>query len=324
MTCNITAAPLDIEPLPLYQPDPETSSLLSSAPSYTSEAPTYRSSEHQQQQPQPQPYYITTSLLDISTPPPRTRNTANPPRPAAAANNDDNARPTSPRATGLPAATTYAPGFTSRAAVPDTPDAQLLQSNYNIGAWSSVTHSHARRQYERVAMRRASRAAGIGRTSALVESMKMGGENPPMPSSGSGTSSRASTPPLPLASSPVEGQVGGAGDGGSVGMDNNGVSGVGLALPAAVGEAAATAAASSTSSFASAEPVLPLEDPALVGEAAATRARQQRLYREACLRHEDNTRLVQESKSWDFMLSQMADWYVYPVLLMSTLVLRDP
>lgn len=281
MTCNITATPLEVEPLPLYQRDPDTSSLLSSAPSYTSEAPTYRSSARDSQlipeahhQQQPQPYYISTSLLDISAPPPSLR-TANPPSPP-------------PPDRRLAPSTAYAPGFTSRA--PNAaPDAEALQNNYNIGAWSSVTSSHARRQYERVAMRRASRAAGVDRTSALLESMRLGGdgEQPPSPVE---CSSRAGTPPpgppAAVVRSDTHEVVGAGEDAGRSLLGERGVA-----------ADAATAA-----------PVLPHEDPALVGEAAAARARQQRLYREACLRHDDSVRLVQESKTWDFMLSQMADW----------------
>jgi len=50
----------------------------------------------------------------------------------------------------------------------------------------------------------------------------------------------------------------------------------------------------------------PLEDPYLVGEEAARRARAQRVYREMCLRGEEAA--IYESRSWDFMWAQMADW----------------
>jgi hypothetical protein len=56
----------------------------------------------------------------------------------------------------------------------------------------------------------------------------------------------------------------------------------------------------------SVEPASPLEDPYLVGEEAAGRARAQRVYREMCLRGEETARY--ESRSWEFMLGQMADW----------------
>ncbi len=49
----------------------------------------------------------------------------------------------------------------------------------------------------------------------------------------------------------------------------------------------------------------PLEDPDLVGPEAAARARVQRLYMQTC-KEEEALRL--ESKTWDFMLSQMGDW----------------
>ncbi|KAF2242938.1 hypothetical protein BU26DRAFT_121911 [Trematosphaeria pertusa] len=56
----------------------------------------------------------------------------------------------------------------------------------------------------------------------------------------------------------------------------------------------------------SSDPFSPLEDPYLVGEVAANRARAQRVYREMCLRGEEASRY--ESRSWDFMWGQMADW----------------
>ncbi|KAF2705703.1 hypothetical protein K504DRAFT_95867 [Pleomassaria siparia CBS 279.74] len=56
----------------------------------------------------------------------------------------------------------------------------------------------------------------------------------------------------------------------------------------------------------SSAPLSPLEDPYLVGEEAARKARTSRIYREMCLRGKETQR--QESRSWDFMFSQMADW----------------
>lgn len=56
----------------------------------------------------------------------------------------------------------------------------------------------------------------------------------------------------------------------------------------------------------SSEPLNPLEDPYLVGEEAATRARRARVYREMCLRGQETQKY--ESRSWEFMLGQMADW----------------
>ncbi|KAH7047613.1 hypothetical protein B0J12DRAFT_667594 [Macrophomina phaseolina] len=288
MTCNITT-PLEVEPLPLYQRDPETSSLLSSAPSYTSEAPTYHSSSARGSDPpppppppQPQPYHITTSLLDISTPPPQ-------PHPLPPGR--------------LPPSTTHAPGYTSSLA-PD-PDA-VLHANYNIGAWSSVASTPAkRRQYERVAMRRVSRAAaattGAGSMPLLESSSRRIGDETIPPSttsasrSGSGSGSpvgrgsRAGTPPLQQQQTMRTGVLGeGAVESGEL---------------VAVGRNASDGGLESA-----AGPASPHEDPALVGEEAAARTRRQRLYREACLRHDWDVRLVQEGKGWDFMLSQMADW----------------
>jgi len=54
------------------------------------------------------------------------------------------------------------------------------------------------------------------------------------------------------------------------------------------------------------QPLNPLEDPQLVGERAAQEAREQRLYRERCLKEDEALR--NESKGWDFMMAQMADW----------------
>ena len=52
-------------------------------------------------------------------------------------------------------------------------------------------------------------------------------------------------------------------------------------------------------------PVSPFEDPDLVGVEAANAARERRLYMIRCM--DDREALRQENKSWDFMLSQMAD-----------------
>ena len=54
-------------------------------------------------------------------------------------------------------------------------------------------------------------------------------------------------------------------------------------------------------------PVSPLEDPDLVGHAAATAARERRLYMTQCI--QERGALKQESRGWDFMLSQMSDWH---------------
>ncbi|KAI9878198.1 MAG: hypothetical protein M1830_001590 [Pleopsidium flavum] len=50
---------------------------------------------------------------------------------------------------------------------------------------------------------------------------------------------------------------------------------------------------------------IPLEDPHLVGHEAAAKAKAQRLYMRRCI---DEEALRQEQKTWDFMLTQMADW----------------
>ncbi|KAF2805542.1 uncharacterized protein BDZ99DRAFT_501749 [Mytilinidion resinicola] len=78
--------------------------------------------------------------------------------------------------------------------------------------------------------------------------------------------------------------------------------------PATAASAGTSPAASTTAldNLGGGVPTSPLEDPYLVGEEAAGRARQQRIYREMCMRGEEAVRL--ESKTWDFMLGQMADW----------------
>lgn len=53
-------------------------------------------------------------------------------------------------------------------------------------------------------------------------------------------------------------------------------------------------------------PISPHEDPDLVGVVAAKAAREKRLFFKRCA--SEREALKQESKSWDFMLSQMADW----------------
>lgn len=54
------------------------------------------------------------------------------------------------------------------------------------------------------------------------------------------------------------------------------------------------------------QPASPQEDPDLVGTEAAEAARERRLYLQKCW--EEREALRQESMSWDFMISQMADW----------------
>ncbi|KAK8159956.1 hypothetical protein BC567DRAFT_298374 [Phyllosticta citribraziliensis] len=269
MTCNITETPLDFEPLPLYQRDPETSSIISSAPSYRSDAPTYHSrcSTLVDSAASPPQYIISTSLLDISAPP-RLRPTASSPTTNASSRNNNNVPPASaeppqdptvPRSQGLPAPRSFAPGFESRSA-------HFIEPNpSSINHWSSIHSSHARQQYQNVARRRASRAVSMQsaqRTVALFE--QHGGSN-----SNNSDALRTPSPPALAMSSP------------------------------------SAEALRPTSPMRS---PLPLEDPSLVGEAAARRARQQRLYREACRRHEHAERMQAEGRAWDFLFAQMTDW----------------
>lgn len=69
---------------------------------------------------------------------------------------------------------------------------------------------------------------------------------------------------------------------------------------------AQNASAGSNAATYSESPLNPREDPFLVGDVAASQARAQRLYRESCMNGEEG--ISHESKSWDFMITQMADW----------------
>ena len=93
--------------------------------------------------------------------------------------------------------------------------------------------------------------------------------------------------------------------------DKDSVSEFAQPLPPAVSNANASPSTSTsnvpgTVDVVDEQPLSPLEDPQLVGERAAQQAREQRLYRERCLREEEALR--NESKGWDFMMAQMADW----------------
>ncbi|KAK7539754.1 uncharacterized protein J3D65DRAFT_619704 [Phyllosticta citribraziliensis] len=329
MTCNITETPLDFEPLPLYQRDPETSSIISSAPSYRSDAPTYHSrcSTLVDSAASPPQYIISTSLLDISAPP-RLRPTASSPTTNASSRNNNNVPPASaeppqdptvPRSQGLPAPRSFAPGFESRSA-------HFIEPNpSSINHWSSIHSSHARQQYQNVARRRASRAVSMQsaqRTVALFE--QHGGSNsnnsdalrtpsPPALAMSSPSaealrptspmvatappSSSSTSPPPPSLSPPVPTTTTTAA---------SSIPAVASTSPPPAPSNGTTA--TTTSSPPSSAAPSPLEDPSLVGEAAARRARQQRLYREACRRHEHAERMQAEGRAWDFLFAQMTDW----------------
>lgn len=235
MASTLANAPLYPEALPAYRPrgqaDPDTLSIHSSAPSYVSEAPSYRSTQIQQ--------------------------------PSAHSSRNSNTR--TPTREGLPPAH-YAPGFQSRAAThPSRRSADPNIHNYSVAHWSSINSSHASRQYHNVAARRASASAFS--SAALLSSMTTTAAPPSTIAEEASSSTNRATP---NASSPN-----------LLGHDPR-------------DEPIDTS------------PLSPLEDPYLVGEEAAKRARQQRIYREMCIRGEDARR--HEGKAWDFMWAQMADW----------------
>ncbi|KAI9765788.1 MAG: hypothetical protein M1835_007315 [Candelina submexicana] len=138
MTCNITHTPHLPEPLPLYTRDPdETASICSSAPSYTSEAPSYHSYTPQR------PALHTRSITLATT----TSSSAAPPT--------IDGRPT-PR---------FAPGFRhgSQCTISD-----VEAHTYNIASWSSVTSGHQARHYQNVANRRATLASAESERQAVA------------------------------------------------------------------------------------------------------------------------------------------------------------
>ncbi|KAF1811988.1 hypothetical protein P152DRAFT_40256 [Eremomyces bilateralis CBS 781.70] len=144
MSRNLLDIDLPIEPLPLYRRDPETSSTLSSAPSYVSEAPTYYSQR-------PQPASERTSEDNIRLPSNSGNHASN-----------SNAIPTplvphveesTPSTFQRPPAPRYAPGFAPR---PEGPQAHFDMRSYQVGNFNTF---NANRQLHAVATRRAKQAA---------------------------------------------------------------------------------------------------------------------------------------------------------------------
>ncbi|KAF2637463.1 hypothetical protein P280DRAFT_105480 [Massarina eburnea CBS 473.64] len=236
MSSLLTLAPLEAEPLPLYsRHDPDNISLLSAAPSYVSDTPTYSS------------YRTPTSLLPPLLP--------------------------NQQVIGLPAPH-YAPGFQNRASG-NLGDVSMR--NFDPGSWSVGHGGNNSRQYNAVARRRANTARENGQTTALLNSLSA---VPPSTSSGTSTPTPAS-------------------------LDRPGTS------SNRISPTSSTTNISSPTSYpvhvgSSSDPLNPHEDPHLVGEEAAGRARAQRVYREMCLKGEETAKY--ESRSWDFMFGQMADW----------------
>lgn len=157
MTCNITNTPLCPEPLPLYsRNDPDTASILSAAPSYVSETPTYTS-----RRPSNTPA-VAPSLLPPLSPTQQTR--------------------------GLPAPR-YAPGFQSRA---HGSVSEITTLNFNVGSWSNANTSHNSRQYHAVARRRANQAASSAASTQTILNSLSAVPPPTVPSS-SGSPNTSST-----------------------------------------------------------------------------------------------------------------------------------
>ncbi|KAK8223723.1 hypothetical protein HDK90DRAFT_498794 [Phyllosticta capitalensis] len=329
MTCNITDTPqLDFEPLPLYQRDPETSSIISSAPSYRSDAPTYHSrcSTLVDTNAAPPQYIISTSLLDISAPPrlrEPTNATTNDINPSSTRNRNvattgGSPDPTVPRSQGLPAPRNFAPGFESRSAHYVEPN--TTTSSSSSIHWSSI-NSHTR-QLQNVARRRASRAVGMQnaqRTVALFEqttgnnnnnnnNLFFGGDaaattmgRTPSPSAMSRRNTASAEALRPISPATATAPT-------AVSSSPPPPARLPPSLSPPVDDVPLTSSSSPPPLAPSSSPPIPLEDPSLVGEAAARRARQQRLYREACRRHEHAERMQAEGRAWDFIFAQMSDW----------------
>lgn len=271
MSSLLTIAPPDTEPLPVYsRRDPDSVSLMSSAPSYVSETPSYE--------------YSLPSLL--------------PPL-----------RPDQEVARGLVPAPRYAPGFQNRAHPGSVSmDMAMMTQQYQMPRWSSMRTANNARQYDAVARRRAN--TQVANTTALLNSLAA-----VPPSSSSSSSSSSSYSSIPTSSSPRPASP-----------QNRPTTAHRSPTTTTSTSTSTTATTPTTSSLllpltdpspqtqsaypvrvgSSSDPHTPLEDPYLVGEEAADRARQQRVYREMCLRGEEAARF--ESRSWDFMMGQMSDW----------------
>ncbi|CAI6337684.1 unnamed protein product [Periconia digitata] len=274
MTSLLTITPPDMEPLPLYsRRDPDSISILSSAPSYVSETPTYTS--HRAAPPAP-------SLPPLLPP----------------------LQPNQQASQGLPAPR-YAPGFQNRAH--GSPSAMSIDS---IFATPRYTHARANnaRQYDAVARRRAN--TQHANTTAILSSLSSSSTTIPTLSSTTSTPSppRSSSPltharPTTATSPPQTANASSSSlflplespsttSPSSSSSANPPHQPLLPAYPVRVGS--------------NTEPLNPLEDPYLVGEEAADRHRAARVYREMCLRGEEAA--AHESRSWDFMMGQMSDW----------------
>ncbi|KAF2098925.1 hypothetical protein NA57DRAFT_76159 [Rhizodiscina lignyota] len=184
-------------PPPLYERDPETSSIISAAPSYVSDRPPNYSHR--------EPEATTTNA--ISSGPPSAAE-------SAATLVDDSpapqlshivSEPVQPVQQGLPPLR-YAPGFSARGRNVRDVEAH----SYNISHWSSVHTSHAAKQYQNVAARRTSQASSAALLSSMspispsisassiasTASMSSTNLSSPMTASSSSIASESSLPPL--------------------------------------------------------------------------------------------------------------------------------
>ncbi|PVI04543.1 hypothetical protein DM02DRAFT_167231 [Periconia macrospinosa] len=269
MTSLLTITPLDAEPLPLYsRRDPDSISLLSTAPSYVSETPTYNSTSY------PAP---TTSLPPLLPP----------------------LRPDQEVGRGLPAPR-YAPGFQNRG----------NPSHVTMNLFASSNNA---RQYASVARRRANTQQA--NTTAMLNSLAaIPPANLSSQSIHNTLTSTSTTPPRstsPSSSTNNNNNNNNTTSSTSLIPPTSPTSSSSLLFPPPLDSPTTPSPSSSSTSYpvrvgSSSDPLHPLEDPYLVGEEAADRARQQRVYREMCLRGEEAAGY--ESRSWDFMMGQMSDW----------------
>ncbi|KAI9839387.1 MAG: hypothetical protein M1837_002111 [Sclerophora amabilis] len=166
MTCNIARLTQYHDSPPVYtarhQPDPDSTSIRSAAPSYISAAPSYHSAA---------PAQPTTTTTATTT------TLASPPTSTTAIT----ATATSP--TRLPNPT-YAPGFApAHLRRGSTNLGELSAHSYSIPSWSSVGSSHQSRHYHRVANRRATLASAETERAALAAAITTPRAQPPPNSS---------------------------------------------------------------------------------------------------------------------------------------------
>lgn len=273
------------EPLPLYTPrhptatDPETSSIHSSAPSYTSAAPSYHSAV-----------------------PPHHHRRSNDFSSASSTNGSQNpgggslfAAPSSPQP-GMLSSTQCAPGFqgymrdssrhnSNTGSSSSSNNLSTLQSLYNISEWVPVTEGLQTRHYHNVAKRRVTEATSNG-IRPMFPLLAPTTSEPPAGGMGSssrylhgggGAGSNDVISPAPQRSSPSPVNGYGRGLQGNI----NSYSSSTPTLHEDVSRPRATnnnQEETDVDDSAETLPVSPHEDPDLVGEDAAARFRSQRLY----------------------------------------------